>query len=439
MLHYKINSLPVLLRNPKILVIGGGSVAFQKISVLIQNNIDFFVVAEQFCNQLFQYDFPYKQKSFTKEDADGFNIIIDATGNEAVKRMLQELKQERFFFLNTVDVPEQCDFYFSSLILYKNLKIAISSDGASPTLTQVVRDKIKRFLPKTLGDLAEKKLYERSSGNINIERTQAEAQRLFGKIYLIGCGIGGVELLTVRAYNVLREELDVVVYDNLITEEILDLLPPSVQKIYAGKCKGQHSMEQEEINRLLYELACEGKRVGRLKNGDPFLFGRGSEEALYLIERNINVEIIPGLSSATAAPLAAGIPPTARNIASSVSIVTGHRTGGRFDDSWIDFLKRKNHTTIVLMGITQASTIVEHARNCGIDETIPVAIISNAGRPNQKVKKGILAELEHLAANAESPSLMVFGNVVHFAEVLPSYAPYEEMNMYNNYKEVCYE
>ncbi|MGK9368458.1 uroporphyrinogen-III C-methyltransferase [Melioribacter sp. Ez-97] len=425
---YNINSLPVLLRNPRILIIGGGKVALQKISVLLQNNIDFYSIAENYCAELERLKFKRRIKTFAKEDADGFNIIIDATGNKEVNQLLKELKEERFFLLNTVDVPEECDFYFSSLLLYKNLKIAISSDGASPTLTQIVRDKIKNYLPARLEKLAEKKLNERNRGIVDIDSTKTEAERLFGKVFIVGCGIGGVELLTVKAYHILKEEIDVAVYDNLVSEEILSILPERVEKIYAGKSKGSHSMTQDEINDLLVKLAAEGKRVGRLKNGDPFIFGRGSEEALHLINNNIDVEIIPGISSATAAPLLAGIPPTARNFSSSVSIVTGHLKGGKFDYSWIDLLKRKNHTTIVLMGVTYADKIAAQARKMKIDDYTPVAIISNAGRVNQKVETGTVSELEKLAARAEQPSLIVFGEVVNLSRILPRFSVNEFVN-----------
>ncbi|AFN74106.1 uroporphyrin-III C-methyltransferase [Melioribacter roseus P3M-2] len=425
---YKIKSLPVLLRNPKILVIGGGNVAGQKISVLLQNNVDFVAIAEHFREELQNLEFKRLTKSFEKKDAEGFDIIIDATGNPEVNRQLKELKKERFFLLNTVDVPQECDFYFSSLLLYNNLKIAISSDGASPTLTQVVRDRIKNYLPAKLEELAEKKLNERSSGIVDVESTRSETERLFGKVFIVGCGVGGVEFLTVKAYHILKEGIDAAVYDNLVSDEILSILPGRVEKIYAGKSKGSHSMTQEEINTLLVKLASEGKRVGRLKNGDPYIFGRGSEEALHLINNKIDVEIIPGISSATAAPLLAGIPPTSRNFSSSVSIVTGHLKGGEFDYSWIDLLKRKNHTTVVLMGVTYADKISELARKQKVDDFTPAAVISNAGRRDQKVEIGALSDLEELAARAVQPSLIVFGDVVNLSRILPRYTVNEFIN-----------
>lgn len=428
---YNINSLPVLLRNPEILLIGGGKVAFQKIKVLLENNIDFFVVAGKICDELKNYRFDYRIKKFEKKDAENYNIIIDTTGCKEVNTLIKEIKKERFVLLNTVDIPSECDFYFSSLLVYKNLKVAVSSDGASPTITQTVRNKIRNYLPARLGDLSEKKLIERNSGIINPEETRKEALQLFGKVYLIGGGIGGVDMLTVRAYNLLQNDLDVVLYDNLITKDILDIIPQHVEKIYAGKCKGRHDMPQEEINNLLLDYALKGLRVGRLKNGDPFLFGRGSEEAVFLINHNIRVEIIPGVSSINAAPLSAGIPPTARDISSSVSVVTAHLKESIFDSSWIDLLKRKNHTTIVLMGLTQAENVVEYASRYGVDEDLPAAVISNAGRINQKVLTGTLKNLVDLSNSAASPAVLVFGDVVNYSKILPHFSShkiYEEAN-----------
>lgn len=415
---YKINSLPILLRNPNILIIGGGKVALQKINVLKENNIDFFVISEKLCDELKKLSFPYRIKKFEKNDADNFNIIIDATGNKEVNSILKEIKKERFILINTVDVPEECDFYFSSLLIYKNLKIAVSSDGASPTLTKIVRDKIKEFLPEKLGDIAEKKLNERINGIVNIEETKNETLKLFGKVFIIGCGIGGADLLTIRAFKVIQN-LDVVLYDHLITKEILNIVPDKAEKIYVGKCKGSHSISQDEINKLMLFYAKQGLKVGRLKNGDPYVFGRGAEEALFLINNNIEVEVIPGISSAFCAPLAAGIPSTMRDYSSSVTIVTGHLNGNVFDTSWIDLLKRKNHTTIVLMGLTQAENIVKHAIQYGVEKNLPAAIISNAARSNQKVLLTTLENLIEASKEAESPAVLVFGEVTNFSTILP--------------------
>ena len=412
-----IKSLPVLFRNPQILLIGGGKVAFQKAKVLTDNEIDFSLISLTLCDEFKALEINYKIKQFVKADAVNFNIIIDATGNKEVNLLLKELKKERFFFLNTVDVPAECDFYFSSLLKYGNLKIAVSSDGASPSVTQIVRNKIKEYLPPQLEELVEQKSLERELGIINIERTKEEANKLFGKVYLIGCGIGDPELLTIKTYKAIKSA-DIVLYDNLITKEILDLVPQRTQKIFVGKEKGNHSASQDIINNLMFDYAIQGYKVARLKNGDPYIFGRGAEEAEFLIRNNIDVEIIPGISSAIAAPLYAGIPPTARGFSSGISIVTAHSNGCVFNNNWIELLKIPNHTVIVLMGLTQTENIVTSALRHGIEGKIPAAIISNASRKNQKTIITTLENLSTAAEEAERPAVLVFGNVVNLSEIL---------------------
>jgi uroporphyrin-III C-methyltransferase / precorrin-2 dehydrogenase / sirohydrochlorin ferrochelatase len=421
--YSKIDSLPVLLRNPKILLIGGGKVALQKAKVLKENEIDFHIVTLEICDELKSLEPVYTIKYFSPADSDEFNIIIDATGNKDVNQLLLNLKEKRFFLLNTVDVPEQCDFYFSSLIRYKNLKVAVSSDGASPTLTQVVRNRIKDFLPRQLSELALQKVEERKIGLINPEQTRGETTKLFGKVFLVGCGTGDPDLLTIKALKTIQS-VDVVLYDNLITEEILLLVPERTEKIFVGKSKGNHSSSQKEINRLLLDYARLGYLVARLKNGDPFIFGRGAEEVEFLLDNNINVEVVAGISSSLAAPLSAGIPPTARGYSSGVSIVTAHLDGCLFNDKWIDFLKIENHTTIVLMGLTQTELILKHAIEKGIGKDFPFAIISNATRKNQKVVVSTLENLVELSKQVERPSVIVFGEVVKYAGKFSSLITY---------------
>ncbi len=411
--NLRINSLPVLLRDPKILLVGGGNVAFQKAMVLADNNIDFSIISSAYIPEFGQFTVPAKIKCFEKQDADTYNIIVDATGNQEVNHLIKEVKQERFVLINTVDVPQECDFYFSSLLQYANLKIAISSDGASPTFTQVVRSKIKAFLPQTLGNLAREKLLFRENGIVEVEKTRTETQAAFGKVFLIGCGTGDAELLTVKAYKLIQT-LDVVFYDYLITGEILAVVPDYVEKIFVGKCKGSHSKSQDEINQLLASYARKGLRVGRLKNGDPYIFGRGAEEAEFLVRHNVPVEVIPGISSALAAPAGAGIPPTLRGVASNLLIVTAHLADKCQNLQWIETLNFEDQTTIVLMGLSQAEAITEHALRRGVRNDLPAAIISNATRANQTVIISTIANLGEDAKDAESPAVIVFGEVVNY-------------------------
>ena len=357
----------------------------------------------------------FVEKPFEENDVKGFQYVIDATGNDEVKTLLKKLKLKNNFLLNCVDQPADCDFYFSSLLIYNNLKIAISSDGGSPTLTQVVRDKIKNYLPEGLSSIATQKFDERILNQINIEETKKESLKLFGKVYLVGCGPGDPDLLTLKAYKLISNA-EIILYDRLISDEILELVPSTAIKICVGKEKGRHCVPQSEINELMLSYAEAGFEVARLKGGDPYIFGRGFEEYEFLSSHNIKVEVVPGISSAFAAPLLANIPPTSRGYSSNVSIVSAHLKDGENNFEWINFLKIKNHTTIVLMGLTKVKEIVNEGLNNGVDELLPVAIISNASRKNQKVITGYFKDLAEAVEDAERPAILVFGEVVKLSK-----------------------
>ena len=241
-----------------------------------------------------------------------------------------------------------------------------------------------------------------------------------GKVYLIGCGTGDPELLTVKALKAFKN-IDIALIDHLISDEIVDLIPKSIKIIYVGKQKGKLSIKQEEINNLILEFANSGLNVGRLKSGDPYIFGRGGEEALFLLERGVEVEVIPGISSANSAPLYSGIPVVMRGYSTGFSVVSAHLAGNRFNKDWINLLKQKNHTIVVLMGLSRVKDILQEAKKQLIDLNIPVAIISNASRENQKVITGKLKDIEQLSKDADKPAVIVFGNVVHLYNKLPHY------------------
>ncbi len=246
---------------------------------------------------------------------------------------------------------------------------------------------------------------------------EIECSKPNSQVYLIGCGPGDPDLLTLKAYKLIKQ-VDVVLYDHLLTDEILALIPETTEKIAVGKQKGCHSYKQEEINELLYQKALQGHSIGRLKCGDPYIFGRGSEEAEYLIQRDIQVEVISGISSAIAGPACAHIPATARGYATHLSVVSAHLAGNHFNNEWFPLLKIPNHTTVVLMGVSFAEQISEKALEIGIAETLPVAIISNASRENQRVIITDLKNLPNSAENAERPAILVFGDVVNLHPIL---------------------
>jgi uroporphyrin-III C-methyltransferase/precorrin-2 dehydrogenase/sirohydrochlorin ferrochelatase len=413
-----MKTLPIILNNKKILLLGAGAVALQKASVLARNNIEFEVISKEIDEKMKTYTECISKKEFHISDIKDFEIIIDATGVKEVSDMLLEFKKTKNILLNVVDKPEICDFYFASLLEYGNLKIAVSSSGASPTITQVVRDKIKDMLPKEIENLTNQKEQERKEGLIDADLTRVQTKKLLSKVYLVGCGTGDVELLTLKAYKIIQN-VDVVFIDHLISQEIIDTIPPSTEQVFVGKEKGFHSMKQEEINALLLEYAKQGISIARLKSGDPYIFGRGAEEAISLAQEGIRVEVIPGISSALAAPLLSGIAPTARGYATNLSIVSAHLAGNLVNLEWIPLLKYENHTVVILMGVSRAKEIKEAATKSGVNLNKDVAIISNASREKQSVVVGKLYELEGLCQNAQRPALIVMGDVVQLHEKLP--------------------
>lgn len=421
-------SLPVLLKNPKILLIGAGNVALQKAKVLCENEIQFYTIAEEFVVSFIQYSKNYKNKSFEVADLEGFDYVIDATGNNKVTSTLLKEKQNRFFLLNVVDVPHMCDFYFMALLSIGKAKIGVSSNGASPLIATMMRDKIKNSLPKeSLEKLLDDACRDRENGIINKEALKHDANKILAKAYIVGCGIGDIELLTIKAYKTIQE-LDVALVDNLISDEIKEIIPKNCEIIDVGKSKGFHKKSQDEINALFLEHLQKGKNVGRLKSGDPYLYGRGAEEALYLRENDFsNIEVIPGVTSALSGCTVAGIPVTHRDISKSFSVVTAHLKNNSLNLDWIDFLKIPQHTTVVLMGLSRAEQIKEVALQNGCDSNLSCAIVSNASRKNQEVIVTTLEKLDTSAKLTKHPSIIVFGDVAKFANILPQYKSIQEV------------
>jgi len=300
-------TLPILLKNQKILLIGGGKVALQKAQVLEHNNIEFKLVSEMFNDEIIKLCENREEKSFELSDIKDYQTIIDATGNPKVAEMLVTYKQQNPILLNVVDVPKLCDFYFMALTPNQPLQIAVTSNGASPTAAKYFRDECERLIPKDIDAYLAHKQNERDQGIIDIFNTQKELNYLQSRVYLVGCGIGDPELLTLKAYKTIQS-VDVVLYDHLISDEIMELVPQKTKKVFVGKQKGFHSIKQEAINDLIVEYALQGYSVARLKSGDPFGFGRGAEELKASWDCGIKTEARRGTAAVISAPLPAAVP-----------------------------------------------------------------------------------------------------------------------------------
>lgn len=413
----KNSTLPILLKNQKILLIGGGNVALQKAEVLSHNNIDFRIVSETLNKKIVKLTDKIEHKRFKLKDIKDEEIIIDATGNPNVAKKLLKYKKKHPVLLNVVDVPELCDFYFMALTKNRPLQIAVSSNGASPTAAKYFRDECERLIPKDVTAYLVQKQKQRDAGVIDVEQTKKELIFQQTKVFLVGCGIGDPELLTIKAFKTIQK-VDVVLYDHLISDEIMKLVPKSTKKIYVGKQKGYHSKSQEKITALIIKHAEKGRVVARLKSGDPFVFGRGAEELSDLVSENIRAEVIPGISSSISGPMMGNIPITARGYASGFTVVSAHLKGNSVNLDWVDLLAKENHTVVVLMGLSRVNEIVEEADRLGISKKKPCAIISNASRPNQKIVSTTLNRLVVNAKDIERPAILVFGDVVKYRSLL---------------------
>jgi uroporphyrin-III C-methyltransferase len=272
-------------------------------------------------------------------------------------------------------------------------------------------------MPDNMETFLEALQAQRNKGIIEIEKTLQTIEKMTSKAYLVGCGLGDPELLTMKAYNIIKD-VDVVLYDHLISDEIMAIVPKSTKKVFVGKEKGFHTKPQEEINKLIRKYIKKGYSVARLKSGDPFIFGRGAEELLYLAQKGIKAEVIPGISSAVSGPLAANIPVTARDYSNAFTVVSAHLKGNSINLDWVSMLENPDHTVVVLMGLTRIKEIVQEAKILNIDMDTPCAIVSNASRKNQSVFTTTLKNLEEVSLGASRPSILVFGDVIHYTNTL---------------------
>lgn len=253
--------------------------------------------------------------------------------------------------------------------------------------------------------------------HLNTGKIKPSGSNPKGKVLLVGAGPNDPELLTIKAYNAIKQA-DVVVFDRLVGSEILDLIPEHCEQIYVGKRCGQPSLKQEQINQILIEQSQQGKSVVRLKGGDPFIFGRGGEEALALIEQGIQYDVIPGITAAIGCAASAKIPLTHRGVSRSVTLVTGHVMSGAFD-SWTGLVS-SGQTVVFYMGLEQAQSIQQGLCASGLSANTPIAIIGNGCSPQQETHTATLDSLPSLAKQLKglTPALIVVGEVVALRDQL---------------------
>lgn len=426
------------LKQRPVLVIGGGEVAARKVELLQRTGAEIRIVAPALSAEL---DHLYRQgrihwlgQLFAPQQLDDVFLVIAATDDSALNAEVYTAADKRCVLANVVDDQPRCSFIFPSIIDRSPLMVAVSASGQAPVLARMLREKLEALLPTSLGQMAalagslrnkvkhqlssigaRRRFWEKAfSGRFatlvaNGQTIQAEQQleqdlAAFaqgsagsqGEIALVGAGPGDVGLLTLRGLQVMQQA-DVVLYDHLVSAEILDLVRRDAQRICVGKRAGAHSVIQEETNRLLVELAQQGKRVVRLKGGDPFIFGRGGEELQVAAAAGIPFQVVPGVTAAVGATAYAGIPLTHRDYAQSVTFISGHC---RPDGEGLDWgaLAQVRQTLAIYMGTLKAADISHNLIAHGRDASTPVAVISRATQADQWVQIGTLQQLAQLGA-----------------------------------------
>jgi uroporphyrin-III C-methyltransferase / precorrin-2 dehydrogenase / sirohydrochlorin ferrochelatase len=449
-----VNYFPVFfdLAGQKVLIVGGGEVALRKVSLLERTGASISVIAPEIAPELMQRAAAGKLKlairEFAPDDLDGARLVIVATSRRALNRWVAKLSEARNIPVNVVDDREASRFIVPAIIDRDPVLVAISTGGTSPVLARRLRERLEALIPKRIGELASwlqalrsvarqklrdtderRRFFEAVVDGPGARRfvegdpegarriaqqllaTTSTAPRAAGEVTLVGAGPGDPELLTLKALRALQDA-DVILHDRLVPDAVLDLARRDATRVCVGKAAGNVGSTQEEINALLIEHAKQGKRVVRLKGGDPFVFGRGGEELQALAKARINFSVVPGITAALGIAAYAGIPLTHRDYAHSVSFVTAHAQDGQEPD-W-RALAKPGTTAVFYMGLARLDHIVEKLLQHGAPATRPVGIVAQGTTPNQRVITATLATIRDACSGAklESPALLLVGEVV---------------------------
>ncbi|MEE8534969.1 MAG: siroheme synthase CysG [Kiloniellales bacterium] len=441
------------------LVVGGGAAAAAKARLLLKAGAEVRVVAPRMGPEIAelagQGALRLLRRRFAAGDLSGQAAVIGTTGIATLDEEVAAAAVEARVPVNVVDRPDLCGFIVPAIVERGPVVVAISSAGTAPVLARRLRARIEALLPARLGALArfaesfrsavkavipepaarlrfwdrvfdgpvaeevlagrEPAARERMLGLLNRSGAAAVAEvpgaSEGGQVHIVGAGPGDPDLLTLRALRLLGQA-EVVIYDKLVGPEILDYLRRDAERIYVGKSRCRHTRSQAEINALMVARARAGKRVLRLKGGDPFIFGRGGEELAYLRRHGIPAQVVPGITAAAGCAAATGIPLTHRDQASAVTLVTGHGKDGEPDLDWAR-LAQLNHTLVVYMGVATADRTAERLIAHGLAAQTPVAVIENGTLENQKTVAGTLGELGSLvrAGGIRGPAIIVIGEV----------------------------
>lgn len=445
------------LRGSRVLVVGGGEIALRKSRLIADAGAVLRVVAPEIEAQLSelvaQSGGEMILRGYSECDLDGCVLIIAATDDEPLNAQVSRDARLRCVPVNVVDAPALCTVIFPAIVDRSPLVIAVSSGGDAPVLARLIRAKLETWIPSTYGQLAGlaarfrnqvkglfpnvqqrrafwEDVFQGAIADRQLAGQGAEAERMLiakiageppsetGEVYLVGAGPGDPDLLTFRALR-LMQQADVVLYDRLVAPTILDLCRRDAERVYVGKRRAEHAVPQEQINQQLVALAKQGKRVVRLKGGDPFIFGRGGEEIEELAAHGIPFQVVPGITAASGCAAYAGIPLTHRDHAQSVRFITGHLKNGTTDLPWSD-LVAPAQTLVFYMGLIGLPVICEQLIRHGRSADTPAALVEQGTTVNQRVFTGTLANLPQLVAehDVHAPTLVIIGEVVKLREKL---------------------
>jgi len=459
-----MNYLPIFLdlRDQPCLVVGGGAVAARKTALLLRAGARVSVRAPTLVSAFDEWlqagRLSHRSGAFVEADLEMQALVIAATDDAVVNAAVAAAARTRRLPVNVVDQPGLCSFIFPSIVDRDPLIVAVSSGGASPVLARLLRARLESLIPAGYGRLAtlaasfrkrvkarfepaaRRRFWERVlQGPIAelvlagrdrqacaaLEDALADTRLAFtgGEVSLIGAGPGDPDLLTFRALR-LMQQADVVVYDRLVSPPILDLVRREAERIYAGKARAQHTLPQEDINALLVRLAKAGKRVVRLKGGDPFIFGRGGEEIDSLAAEGIPFQVVPGITAAAGCAAYAGIPLTHRDFAQSVVFVTGHLQNGSMALNWA-VLAQPRQTLVFYMGLVGIDVLCRELAAHGLPAATPAALVQQGTTPQQRVLTGTLATLAGIVQHnaVKAPTLIIIGEVVSLRARLKWFDP----------------
>lgn len=455
-----MNLLPIFLniKNKKCVVVGGGEVAFRKATLLLRAGADLNIVAPVLSDELRKLcvdtNCAITAREFEQADINNAILVVAATDDLKTNERVSVIASTLNIPVNVVDQPHLCSFIMPSIVDRSPIVVAISSGGSSPILTRKLKELNEAMIPGRIDKLAE--LLGSFRGRVKSEindfsarirfwenvldseipelvyngqddearsaldnrLTNPKNDRVGGEVYLVGAGPGDPDLLTLRALR-LMHKADVVLYDRLVSPEVLLKLRPDAQKIYVGKRSADHAVPQETINEMLVRLAEEGNRVLRLKGGDPFIFGRGGEELESLAAAGIPFQVVPGITAASGCASYAGIPLTHRDYSQSVRFLTGHTRDGRVPLEW-DLLVKEQQTLVFYMGLAGLPDICDQLLKHGMPSSTPVAVIQQGTTQTQKVVVGNLDRIADLAVEKEvqAPTIIIIGEVVRLQESL---------------------